>query len=523
MIFGSNPTYLYGEVFKEKFSTPENAYKITPLPVECAQCPARLVNGSIEIFFAGSVFNTYVTSDEERVSVLKSFDDKPTIIKKKQPKNVLLTVKIVREDEKVREVELYRFCDLYPGYKTSGAVELVHGKRIIHTKRANGEIVLQNNIQRPVTECLLYKVENNEYFFVEINNPVERCTVKVVKDMRTTKIVSNDNIKGVLLDCKSNRTDVDVFVKRTCLGSYIFVEDIKEGTATVKLLEKENGVFKVSFKGFIGDCMDPSVSGTMKGTIYDIEGATFKFRQSEDHPEKEADAPAHKRSLDFEEVEVFKNIKIESEDQIGSDQFKAIDYIKNRMKKEPNVLPLINKYVSTLSEKDQLCLFYLEYLEGKDMLSLGEVSKMLKTASPGFHKLVVAAFDRPDVLRFVYKKKKSKACFVKLLGLAEDKTAFIKENREFTDFAIEYIYQNLENPRVLVESIIDSSLKSWTAYLRHETGSYKRSLFRRLVKNSLRKDEAKSAFKMWLEFEESVNGNVDEVKEQAKAYVSKQK
>lgn len=79
MIFGSNPTYLYGEVFKEKFSTPDKVYKIAPLPVECSYCPARLVDESIEIFYAGTIFNTYVVSEEDRVCVLKSFDDKTTI------------------------------------------------------------------------------------------------------------------------------------------------------------------------------------------------------------------------------------------------------------------------------------------------------------------------------------------------------------------------------------------------------------------------------------------------------------
>lgn len=50
--------------------------------------------------------------------MLKSYDDKLTVTKDKVEKNKLLTVKIIKENEKVRQVELYKFDELFPGYRT---------------------------------------------------------------------------------------------------------------------------------------------------------------------------------------------------------------------------------------------------------------------------------------------------------------------------------------------------------------------------------------------------------------------
>ncbi|KAI5169231.1 hypothetical protein PAEPH01_0550 [Pancytospora epiphaga] len=525
MIFGSNPTYLYGEVFKDKFVVPEKAYKIDTLPVSCTECPARFIDGAVEIFFPGPIFNTYVETEEDKICVLKSYDSKLTIIKKKQPSGRLLTVKTIREDEKVREVELYRYDEFFPGYRTSGEVELSGGKKIIHTGKGTGAIVFQNNEQNGKCECILYKIEKQEYYFAEINNPVVRCTVKVDKDMRGTKIVSNGNIKGVLVDCKTNKTEIDVYVKRVCLGSYIFIEDIKGGIATVKLQEKGEGEHKVVFKGFVGTCMDSKVSETMKGVIYEINGNTFKFKQLN---EKELSSveEKRKRTEDFEDVVVEKKIKIETEEMIGNDQFRAIDYIKNQIEKDGNtksILPLLNKYILTVKDRNHICLFYLKYLETIGLISASEVSRMMKITSPAFLSLVTTAFDSKLVLEEIYRKKHSKACFLKLLDLADDKGAFIRGCPEYNYCGIEYIYKHMKNPRLVVESVIDSSFRSWMVYLRHEAGPYKRGLFRRLIKMKLKKEEAKQAFKLWHEFEESVHGNVDEVKEQARMFVEANK
>lgn len=549
MIFGANPTYLYGEIFKDKFSTPTKGYKIEPLPVACSECPAKLTDGKIEIFFAGPIFNTYRLSEEDRVTVLRSYDDKLTIIKGKLAKDVLYTVRIVREDDRVREVGLYEFDGLFPGHRTTGILEISESRPQIATAIAKGAIVLQNNEHRPQTEALLYKIEDGVCEFVEINNPVERCHVKVVKDLRGTKIVESGHVRGVVIDCKSAKAELDVYARRVCLGNYIFVEDLQEGTATVKLLGRAGSAYKVEHRGFVGICDSKRVSATMKGRIHDIKGATFKFqredengagtaedsgtkraasdehkstkrlRDSAENKENSANKPKASRTADFEEIKVYKHVKIEDESQIRNDQLRAIEFIKTKMESTPNLLPLFNKYILSLDRKDELCLFYLQYLRERGLLTTTELARVLKITSGGFSKRAAEAVDDPELLFFIFKRKKTPLCFTKLLGLVEDKAAFVKENREYADCAIDYIYKNMENPRVLVESIVGTALKNWIIYLRHEEGNYKRGLFRRLVKMGLKKEEAKRVFEMWLAFEESVHGNVEEVKEQAKAYV----
>lgn len=109
---------------RTNFPRRKKAYEIDSLTVDCSACPARMIDDHLEIFFAGSIFNTYVTSVEGKVSVLKSYDDKLTVTKDKVEKNKLYTVKIIKENEKVREIELYKFDELFPGYRIQDEVEI---------------------------------------------------------------------------------------------------------------------------------------------------------------------------------------------------------------------------------------------------------------------------------------------------------------------------------------------------------------------------------------------------------------
>lgn len=556
--FGSNPTYLYGQIYRNKFSTPDKSYDIEPLPVNCSSCPARLTDGSVEILFFGPIFNTYVISEEEHVSILYSADGKLTTCKSKVPRNTLVTVQITAEDEEAREVEMYPFDGIFPGMKGSGKMELADTGPHITVNGIRGTLLLQNNKPQPVTDCLLYKIANNRYYFVEVNNPVERCTVTVVKDLRTTKIVEHGSVKGVLVGCRSSASEYDVYAKRVLLGSYVFVEDIKEGPATVSVVEysSRQGVTKVAYGDFIGEYHARPTGKMMKGVITDIKGNTFKFsRKREDEsdstasdkenraldknqapdktdasrplpaaqpdPAAERLPPGH-RTRDFKELIITKPMRIDSEGDIGHDEFRAIDFIRNRMDVCTNVLPLFNKYINILSDRDNLCLFYLHHLNDRGLLTMPELTRVSRLASRNFFKQLVETFDEPSVLGYIYSKKRSKPCFVKLLELSEDKTAFLREHStDYTDYTIEYIYNNIPNPRVLVESLIDKSYRSWTVYLRCESGDYKRGLFRRLIQFSLKREEAKNVFKLWMEFEEQEGGDVEGVRKQAEAYITR--
>ncbi|KAI5151721.1 hypothetical protein ENBRE01_2336 [Enteropsectra breve] len=548
MLFGQNPTYLYGEVYNSKFSTPEKAYPVEELPVKCTECPAKLVNGKIEIFFSGPIFNTYVLSVEENVCVLKSYDDKITIIHGRLPEHQLVTVKTVKEDDNKREVAIFTWNELFPGYMSDGTLSLDKKNPVVTTPLATGSVRLQNNEQKPNFECLLYKIENNEYSFVEINNPVERTTVNIVKDMRGTKIGENGFVRGVVLNCSAQNTAVSVYAKRVLLGRYIFVEDINEGTATVDLVGKIGQFYKVEYKGFTGICRDKKVSKKMKGIISNIKGNMFDFTQR-GIEESELDAPAEniekrdnnelkviekrknndventkvRKTEGFEETVVSVPVAITSEDQIEDDQLKAVAYIKHMMEQNTNVVPLFKKYMMSLKNKDYICLAYIKYLVEKDMLDEAELRKTLRLGGAKLSSKIADAVDITWVHEYIYKNNKSKKLFFKLLEKSEDKEKFIKDSPLYMDAGIEFVYKNMKNPRVTVEKVIDGKLSSWKAYLNCEKGDYKRAIFRRMADMSFKKDEMKEVFRLWLEFEESANGNVDEVKERAREYVAKTK
>jgi len=563
MEFGQKTVYLYGEIYKDKFSTPEKGYPISPLKLSCSECPAKLVNDKIEIFFPGAIFNTYVVSLEEKVSVLKSWDNKLTIARDRLEKNRLYTVKIIEEDDKKRVVEIYKFNELFPGQKTTGTMYLDSTVPTIKTPIGEGELILQNNEQKGKVECILYKIEDTRLTFVEINNPVERTTVRVVKDMDELKIVENRYIKGIIMNSRSKKEEINVYTKRACLGKYIFIEDIEEGEGNVELLGKCKDGYKVKYKGFTGVCKDKKVSKTMRGQIKNIKGSSFLFERSNDKVDgmdntknvaNKADdmnnvtnktddmnnvandsnnaanniANNTKRAKTNEPCDEFVKVtvkgmpEIKDEKDIEGNEFRAVEFIKREAESGKNVLPLVNKYLGTLKSKDYLCLYYLQLLEKMGELDIQQVSRMLKTGSDKLPKMMSEYFDDTKILEYIFKKKKTKSGYKKLLEASSDKVSFMKENQMFLPHSIDYVYRKMKTPRPVVESIIGNQWAGWQVYLKHEKGDYKRGLFRRLAGMKFRKEEMKEIFQKWLEYEEENHGNVEEVKTKAKEYVGKE-
>lgn len=510
MIFGTKPTYVFAVYNKKKMHSMGRAYQFDQAPVDIKECPVKIIDNKAEIFFPGPIFNTYVLSEEDKVTILKSYDDKLTFTKMNLDKTILHTVKTISEDEKTREVVLFEFDDFFPGFKTHGKVEYKNNKPIFKCKEGSGPLQLQNNEIKKETDAMLVHLGSEGPLFAEINNPVERTTVRIVKDLNNHKIVENENIKGILIGVKDGKIgeEVAVFVKNIYPGSYCFVEDIRPGIAEVQVVGKEGSIYKVKYKDFFGECRDKKVSKVMKGTIYDIKGATFKFKQAMDEF----------RTTDFETVSVPKRVKVSDESQIKDDQAAAIEFIRQKIEKGEDPKPLFNKYMNRLKENDSLCLFYLKYLTDSN-ISDSDVNKVMKCASDKFPKLVSESIDDLNVIRMVFNKKKTLSGFKRLLRDEKNKESFIKENPEFMEYSIGYIYESMEIPRVVVERVIDPKLKSWIEYAKHEEGNYKRSLFRRMAQMKFKKNEMKEVFKQWSSFEESVGGDVEEVHRKATEFV----
>ena len=505
MIFGNKPVYKFATYNKRKMHTMGRAYHFDEAPVEISECPIKIVNDRAEIFFNGSIFNTYVLSIEEKVTVLKSFDDKLTFIKEKLRENILYTVKIVSEDEKTREVYIFQFDEFFPGFKTKGKISVSNNKVIFTCKQGTGPILLQTNEVKKEVEAMLVHLDSDGPAFAEINNPIDRTTVTVIKDLNNMKIVENQNIKGILIGCKDKKvgTEVNVFVKNVYPGSYCFVEDIIPGYAEVQLIGKQGNFYQVKYRDFIGECRDKKVSKTMRGMISNIKGNTFQFKQG--NPETE------ERTKDFESLSVAKKAKVNNEKDIKDDEMNAIEFIKQQIEARMDAKALFVKYMSSLKEHDSLSLFYLKYLSDIGEISQKIVDKIVNESSKSFPSLANGMLEDEKLIRMIFNKSKSLSGFQKLLNLEDDKTKFIKENMPYFSYSISYIYDQMNSPRVVVESVIDKNYKNWILYVNKESGNYKRNLFRRMAKMNFKKHEMLEVFKHWLEFEESVGGNVEEV------------
>ena len=329
--------------------------------------------------------------------------------------------------------------------------------------------------------------------------------MKVTKELNGTKLVENGNIKGILLGHKGNQSVVDVYVKREGLGSYVFVEDIKEGIAQVELVGRKNNLHLVSYKGIIGTCDEQNVHKIMKGTIYDIKDDTFKFRtgkrkekeedslkkkhKEENSPKNEADlknasegTTAKDRDTERRDIkDASKQRETTSveqpESQIENDENKAIELIKSQISLNKEVFPLFNKYLLLLNKKDNFCLFYTNYLIERGMADFSEIKRLIKMTTETFTKKLIEITDDIDVLNYIYKRKKTKKCFIKLLNndtvkseeneinvdknnsntsknlkrkmkrLTKEKEELINGNREFLDYSIKYIYNNIKKTK----------------------------------------------------------------------------
>lgn len=532
MLFGLKPIYLFAQYNKKKFHSLGKSYSFDKIPVEASSCVLKMLNNKVEVFFSNTIFNSYVVSEEEFVYTLKSFDEKITVIKKttEVQKGKLITFKIINEDENIREVEVYKFDEFFVGLKTTGVLDIKEGKPFVVTKYGSGECLLQGNVYPKDIECVLAKIEDSSYTFAQINSPIERASVKIVKDLNNIKIVENENIKGILINAKNRKLneEVNVFVKNIYPGSYAFIEDIVPGLATVELINKMGNISQVKLGEFIGECRDKKVNKTMKGYISDIVGNKFKFKRisEEDEPKDFNESKRMKisdnkelRTDDYVPIKVKERKTIESEKDIV-DQHSAIEFL--RKSDEKDVSNLFKKYSKVFSENDHLCVFYISHLLlSCKKISESELGSVLKLGSKNLPKILSESTDNLDVLKYIFNKSKTSVGFKKILFLEnQENIAFMKENPQFESIAINFIYKNFKEPRISVEKLLSNSknCQSWIEYLKNEDGQYKRNLFRRMTKMAFNKNDMKNIFKLWIDFEDE--DNVEEVHKLANEYVN---
>ena len=229
-------TYIYGKLTKSRFYTPNKTYshKIS-FPVGMIinhYVPCKIDDtNQLQVFYVSPVFNSYLTVAEENVYKLYALDNKMTITKTAIEPNKLYTFRIIEETNSLRVCEIYKNDILWVGKKTTGKIKLNKKNCEVITPFGRGECLLQNNSYIKNLNVILWKIQNDKMWFVEVDNPVTGNIEVTIDSVRDTFIlVSNENIRGLLFkttdndleDTKREKKVLRVYVKEELLGFYIF-------------------------------------------------------------------------------------------------------------------------------------------------------------------------------------------------------------------------------------------------------------------------------------------------------------
>jgi hypothetical protein len=562
-LFGQRTTFLYGKVHGNKFFTPTRKYEIEQVRQAAELHPLRL-GEKAEVFFSGEIFNSYLTSTEEKVSRLYSVDGKVTITRDHIDENRLYTFRIIEENETVRIAELYKNDVLFPGYRSTGTVFYVKtAKRekmpFVKTRIGSGPVILQNNDNEEEIDVLLYKTDGRLYF-VQINRPV----AGPVRLQVTSKIgsgaykVERGSIRGILNSGKSHEIEesVECDVQSVELGYYFFTEHVPLVVGSVieaRVSKYTRDRVLLAFNGRSGYMLLPHGSrrpgSVVRGVVSEIGdggfvlerkavpttaelSVPFEFEEEESSSSSSSEVGPNDRSLAAER----KRARVVNEEDLLMDikahpteAMPVIRYIQHKIEIGEAAAPrrIFKEYLPRLEgrEKDNLCISYVNYLMYvKDREVMSCVRRLAKMCSPVFLETVASNTEELGVLQLYYEKRRDRKSFKMYLDRAarEDKEKAYKmlsEHREFPGAVVELIYKHYGDARKRLEKILVDKKDMWVAYLKHESGSYLRGLYRRVVERQWKVADMKEFYRMWLEFERESNGNVDEVKLRAREYV----
>lgn len=571
-LFGQNVTHLYGKITKNKFITPTSSYPIESLNMTTGMHPVRLTD-KIEVFYQAPIFNSYLISNEENVSVLFSVDGKVTITRDKIRRDTLYTFRTVKDTNSLRVAEIYKFDVFYPGFKAKGEVEWKRtktGKKvsIVKTKYGCGYVNLQNNDGSTAIDVVLYKKDQHLHF-VQVGEPVtgivELSVTKIISDNNYG--VKNLNIKGILVASERHEIGdtVKCAVKDECFGNYFFVEhvELKIGSvieAKVESWEKDGVILKYGeYSGY----MPIRESGTrrckksVRGVVYDFDDKTFLLSKRRNTKMELTRREGINLSVPFDIEEESKSDSSVEEDVVGENRSLAaerkraktmnevdfimdikahpgeampvIRYIQYKMEMDEMDAPksIFKEYLPKVcgEEKDKLCVSFINYLIFmRDAECFKTIKKLAKTCSPKFLEIVASNSEDIQVLRFYFEKTKTKKSFRMYLDALfkeneVEANRLMEKNKEFLSVSIDLIYKHCSNPRTITERLLIDKKDVWLSYIKNETGSYLRGLYRRVVDRKWKVADMKAFYRMWLEFEKENNGNIEEVKTRAKEYV----
>lgn len=135
---------------------------------------------------------------------------------------------------------------------------------------------------------------------------------------------------------------------------------------------------------------------------------------------------------------------------------------------------------------------------------------------------------KQKILKNYYNTFKNEASFKKYLKFLlqndiEDKSIY--DDKENIKYVVDLIYQFKKNEaRVRIEKILftTNNIHMFYDYIKNEQDNveYCRGLYRRVVQLNWNINECKEWYKKWLEFEKKNNGDEEEVKQNARDYVT---
>ncbi|KAF9764465.1 hypothetical protein NGRA_0546 [Nosema granulosis] len=542
------PVYVFGKIVKKKLVTPYKSWEID-LDLKADFLPVKILGEKVEIFSKNRIFNSYVLSEEENLRTLFSVDSKLTVTGEEVEKGRIYTFVVEKEDDLVRRVSLFKFDCLYPGTRTVGRVLKKKNKLVVSTIYGEGELVLQNNTYGKKIEVLLYRKDETLHF-VQVDCPVEsKVSLKVDSYSSGYYTVSDRNIRGILFSKSKYKVGdtVECIPKDNNLGFYIFKEnDTKKDTNDTKKdtndTKKDTNDTKKDTKDTKNDTKDTkndtkdTKNDTMKDTKNDTPiTPTVPFDIPTDNEDSTSSTTANinvdlslerKRSKISTDEDYFMEIKARPGKALPI--LKYFQFLVESSKIE-EAKRVFWEYSSSLTgrEKDDLSIAFVNFLiysSEKDLLKT--VKKLSKTCSEKFLRVVSSNTDDLSIVKLYYSTSPNRLSFrryLEVLFTANPKEAYslVEANPKYLDISIPFLYSYKDSPRIRIESLISKNKEAWLEYLKNESGDYKRHLFRRVVDLNWNQKEMKEFYKLWLDFEIQENGNIEEVRNRAKEYVSK--
>lgn len=490
------PVYLFGKIVKKKFITPFKSFEIDLQGLKADFLPVKLVGDKIEIFSSSDIFNSYVLTEEENLKTLYSKDKKLTVTTEDVEEGRIYTFRVDKEDEEIRRVSLYKFDTLFPGTRTTGRVLIKKKKYFVSTIYGEGELVLQNNFFGKKVEVLLYRKDDSLHF-VQVDNPVQSpLRLKIDTSTPGYYTVSDKNIKGILFSGKKHEVGdlVECTPEDNNLGFYIFREKNSSNP--------------------------PSIP-------FDLESQEKEDDSGDLEINKEVDLELErKRSKCITQEDCL--MEINAHPGKSSPILKYFKFLveQGRPEEAKNVF---YEYSPSLrgKEKDDLSIAFVNYLiYTGDPDVFKTVKKLSQTCSVRFLEVVSSNTDDLRISKLFFTTSPNRISFKRYLEIlfsCDTKEAYrlITDNPKYLNLSIPFLYKFGDNPRNKIEALISKNREAWFEYLSHESGEYKRHLFRRVVEYDWNTKDMKKFYKLWLDFETEESGNVDEVRNRAKEFVEK--